>query len=421
MPIADAATLSELVTQAVFAADFRRATFAGKPRQGPTAWQRVVIRPVTIRGTRHLQFSYFDGRKDITHNHLPESAHRPLDVVVALGFAGVHLSTDREELDLRLTKKGKLLIGRKTVSDSGTVATEPHNRVKELPLPEGRADHLLAALGIADADGRIRPTMRAKFRQINEFLVHLRHGLDDARLLGHDRPIRILDAGSGSGYLTLAAHHYLNDILTVSAEVVGVDINAEVIRKSAERSHQLGAEGLSFACTPIANAQVEADVVLALHACDTATDAALAQAIRCGAKLILSVPCCHHHLNASIRPEGAASVLRPILRHGILKQRTADIVTDAFRALALRILGYRTDVIEFISPEHTARNLMIRAVAGATVGETAFVTEWQELRQFWNVEPYLERILGETLTRWLPNATSPTLAGTRDGECETQR
>lgn len=398
---ADTEALMELVSKTVLAPDFRRATFAGKPRNGPSPWQRVVIRPVTIRGSRQLQFSYFDGRKDITHNHLPVSAGSPLREVLALGFAGVHLTTATEEIDLRLTKKGKLLIGRKPAASPETPVVEAHNRVKELPLPEGRADHLLEALGIADADGRVRPTMRAKFTQVNEFLTHLRHGLSEAKLDELGRPIRILDAGSGSGYLTLAAHHYLNDILTLPAEVIGVDINADVIRKSAERSHRIGAEGLSFTCAKIGEAEVTADVVLALHACDTATDDALAQAVRSGAKLILSVPCCHHHLNAAIRPEGPAAILRPLLRHGILKQRTADIVTDAFRALALRILGYRTDVIEFISPEHTARNLMIRAIAGSPVGEAAFVTEWRELRQFWNVEPYLERALGGTLTRWV--------------------
>ena len=115
--------------------------------------------------------------------------------------------------------------------------------------------------------------------------------------------------------------------------------------------------------------------------------------------MILSVPCCHHHLNEQVRAEGPATVLRPLLRHGILRQRTADLVTDAFRALALRIMGYHTDVIEFISAEHTARNLMIRAVRGAPVGDAALVREYEEMRRFWGVEPYLERALGDAFQR----------------------
>ena len=131
--------------------------------------------------------------------------------------------------------------------------------------------------------------------------------------------------------------------------------------------------------------------MLALHACDTATDEAIAQAIRSGGETpALSVPCCHHDLNANIRAEGPAEVLRPLLRHGILRERTADLVTDAFRALALRIMGYRTDVVEFVSTEHTARNLMIRAVRGLPVGEPAFVREYLEMKQFWGVTPYIE-------------------------------
>ena len=140
---------------------------------------------------------------------------------------------------------------------------------------------------------------------------------------------------------------------------------------------------------------MNADIVIALHACDTATDDAIAQAVRSEARLLLSAPCCHHDLNKAIRSEGPAAVLRPLLRHGILKERTADLVTDAFRALALRIVGYRTDVVEFVSPEHTARNLLIRAVRGTSVGDAEMVTEYVELRRFWGVVPYIERALGE--------------------------
>ena len=386
--------LRDLVTTAVLGVGFRRATFAGKPRSGPTPWARVVVRPVTVRGDRHLQFSYFDGTQTTAKNHLPDAATPPLDAVLAVGFSGVHLTTSTEEIDLRLTKKGKVLVGRRPVHNVEPAA-EPHNRTKDVPLPEGTADHLLEALGIATADGRVRPTMRAKFTQVNEFLTHLRHGLDDAGLRSLGRPIAVLDCGCGSSYLTLAAHHYLNDIINVPATLIGVDVNDELIRKSADRSHRVGAEGLSFACGRIGAADVPADVVLALHACDTATDDAIAQAVRSNAKLLLSVPCCHHDLNQTVRPDGPAAALRPVLRHGILKQRTADIVTDAFRALALRIMGYRTDVIEFVSPEHTARNLMIRAVGGLPRGEPGFVAEYQEMRAFWGVEPYIERALGE--------------------------
>lgn len=288
-----------------------------------------------------------------------------------------------------------MLIGRRKAAAAAASESPTHNRVKDVPLPEGRADRVLEAMGILTAGGRVRPTMRAKYTQINEFLKHLRHVLDDAGLRSLGRPVEILDCGCGSSYLTLAAHHYLNDVLGISARVLGVDVNEEVIRKSVERSERLTADGPAFACGPIGTVDVKPDVVFALHACDTATDDALALAVRAGARLLLSVPCCHHALNQAIRPEGPAAVLRPLLRHGILRERTADLVTDAFRALALRVMGYRTDVVEFVSPEHTARNLMIRAVRGLPPGDSAFVAEYRDLRQFWGVTPYIETALGE--------------------------
>jgi SAM-dependent methyltransferase len=271
--------------------------------------------------------------------------------------------------------------------------------VNDVPLPEGRADRLLEALGVATADGRVRPTMRAKFTQINEFLKQLRHAIDAAELANLGRPVEILDCGCGSSYLTLAAHHYLNDVLAIPAHLLGVDANEELIRKSAEKSRRAGAAGLSFACGRIGGVEGKPDVVLALHACDTATDDAIARAVRGEAKLLLSVPCCHHALNRELRAEGPSEVLRPLLRHGILRERTADLVTDAFRALALRVAGYRTDVVEFVATEHTARNLMIRAVRGAPVAEAAQVAEYRAMKQFWGVTPYIEAALGDAFCR----------------------
>ena len=153
--------------------------------------------------------------------------------------------------------------------------------------------------------------------------------------------------------------------------------------------------GLAFSCGRIREITAKPDIVLALHACDTATDDAIAQAIQCEAKLLLCVPCCHQNLNKSVRAEGDASVLRSMLRQGILRQRTADIVTDAFRAQALRIMGYRTDVVEFVTTEHTARNLLIRAVRGSPRGEEADIHEYLAMRRFWAVTPYIEKLLGE--------------------------
>lgn len=402
----DRDSLAQLVTQAVLGDDFRRATFAGALRGGvPWPWLRVVVRPLSLRGEPCLQFSYFDRKKDVSRNFPVGEASVPLGEVIAAGYSGIHLSTGGEEIDVQTTKKGKILVGRRKadVADGGP---QEHNRVKDVPLPEGKADRVLEVMGVMTPDGRVRPTMRGKYTQINKFLEHLEQAIGDAGLREAGRELQVLDCGCGSSYLTLAAHHYLNDVLGVPARVLGVDVNEELIRKSVERSERLGAERLDFACGRIGGLEARPDVVLALHACDTATDDAIAQAVLSGAAVLLSVPCCHKDLNSRIRAEGAAEALRPLLRHGILRQRTADLVTDAFRALALRVMGYRTEVVEFVSTEHTARNLMIRAVRGPAPGEAAFVREYQELCRFWEVTPYVETALGEAFTRWLSRAES---------------
>jgi hypothetical protein len=347
----------------------------------------------------HVQFAYFDARKCLTKNYLADEVAARTREVLNAGFSGIHLSTGGEELDIRTTRKGKILVGRRKVAAAKSQPIQPHNRVKDLPLPEEAAARVLELLGILTPEGRIRPTMRAKYTQINEFLKHLLVALDDAGLRSAGRELEIVDFGCGLSYLTLSAHYYLNDALGVPARILGVDVNDEVIRKSAERADQLGASGVAFSCGRIDAVEARPDIVLALHACDTATDEAIARAVAVEAKVLLCVPCCHHDLNKSLGPEGPAAVLRPLLRHGILQQRTADLVTDAFRALALRIMGYRTDVVEFISPEHTARNLMIRAVRGAPAGEASFANEYRELCRFWGLRPYIETALGDAFRR----------------------
>ena len=399
--------MRQLVVGTILGPEFQRATFGGALRlDGACPWVRVAIRPVELRGERYLQFSYFDEKKNVTKNFRGREIPSRLKEVLDAGFAGIHLATHSEEIDLRTTKKGKVLIGRRQVEPAASEPL-PHNRAKDVPLPEGRADRLLEALGILTRDGTVRPARRAKYTQINEFLKQLTHVLDEAGLRSLGRAVLILDCACGSSDLTLAVHHYLNDVLGLPAQIIGVDVNEEVIRKSVERSERLGAEHLQFSCGRIGAVAARPDIVLALHACDTATDDAIAQAILAEAKILLSVPCCHHHLNDRVRPEGPAGVLRPLLRHGILHQRTADLVTDAFRALALRIMGYRTDVVEFISPEHTTRNLMIRAVRGAPLGDPAFVSEYEQMRRFWGATPYLEEVLGEPFGRLLSAGAGP--------------
>ena len=368
--------------------DFHKAVFSGPPRNtNPRGWIRVVLRPVLIRDERHLQFSYFDARQDISKNYPLNAIEAPLAEVLAIQFANTHLFTESEEIEIRTSKKGKVFVGRKTVGNAKPLVVE-HNRVKEQPLVE--SDRVLQILGIATAEGIVRPTMRAKYTQINEFLKHLMVGLRDAGLLDLPRHLRILDCGCGSSYLTLAAHHYLNNIRAIPAELLGVDVNDSVIAKSVAKAETLGTPGLNFACGKIGDITTPADVVIALHACDTATDDAIAQAVQSGAKLFLAAPCCHKELSHALQPPAD---LEPLIRDGLLRQRTADLVTDALRAAALRALGFRTDVVEFVSPEHTAKNLLIRAVGTTALRDAKARDEFFAMAKFWGVRPAVARLL----------------------------
>jgi SAM-dependent methyltransferase len=386
-----------LITAAVLDEEsFVRLTLKGIVRGPAVQWQKIVVRPVEVRGRRMLQFAYFDAKQDTTKNYYGPEAEARLAEVLAIPFSAIVAQTTAEDLQIQLTKKGKALVHRHRHAPELAPAPPDlaHNRAKAVPLPPDRPDAFLEAVGIMGADGQIRPYMQGKLAQINEFikLVDASGELDRFER----SPIEVLDAGCGSSYLTFALHHYLNDVRGLPARLVGVDVNAELIDKVAAQAQQLDRADIGFACSSIGAFEPVAppDLVVALHACDTATDEAIARAIGWGARLLVCAPCCHHHLNAQLTA-GSDAVFRPVLRHGILRERLADILTDTFRALALRIMGYRTDVIEFVAAEHTAKNIMIRAVKAVAPGDPQFVREFLDLKRFWGVTPYIETLLGE--------------------------
>ncbi|MGL4420177.1 MAG: methyltransferase, partial [Gemmataceae bacterium] len=354
-------------------------------------FERIIIRPIELRGERQWQFQMYSDRQCHTKNYPAPKLDTALKPFVDFGYSAWRLEVGIVGTDLRLTRKGQLTVGQSKLA-TATSGIATHNRSKDVPIPEGRADTLLEALGIMTAAGMIRASMRAKYTQINEFLKHLDHALAEIDTLNRS-PLRILDCGCGSSRLTLAAHHYLNHIQNRPAELLGVDVNPAVIAASAARAEELGAEGIQFACATIARTAVAPDIVFSLHACDTATDDALALAVEQQAALILSVPCCHKNLNQQLSLSSAAAVMAPLLRHGLFHERQADLLTDTFRALALQIMGYKVRIVEFTSPEHTARNVMLRATRSLT-DTTKARQEYIALKAFWGVSPYIETALG---------------------------
>lgn len=386
---------------------FVRLTLKGQIREPVLPWRQVVVRPVLIKDERYLQFSYFTQKQDITKNYRGSEAGVKLDELLALPFHAMAAQSLRETLHVQISKKGRPVVRRVPASESVSRAADlAHDHQKSLALPADRPDTFLQATGIMDAQGRVRPSMQAKFTQINEFLKLLEHTGELQRF--ERTPVQILDCGCGSAYLSFAVYHYLNEVRHIPARLIGVDVNETLIQKDNAESAQLGFSDACFQKSAIIDYAPETppDMVLALHACDTATDEAIFQGIRAGSRLILAAPCCHHHLHEQLH---AVAPLSPIFQDGILKKRLADILTDTFRALILRIMGYKTDVVEFIAAEHTDKNLLIRAARRLSPGSTEHIQEYLALKHYWGVTPYLETLLGESFTRELREQTPADL------------
>lgn len=330
-----------------------------------------------------------------------------LEQLLALEFKNIHIQTTHNTIQITITPQGKATIHTTRLADQPAATNLSHDRQKNLLLTVTDAAPFLKAVGIMTADGRIKADMQRKFRQINEFLKLVQQ--TGALSQFSASPLHVVDCGCGNAYLTFAFHYYLNHILNIPTHMTGIDVNDELLTRHALKSAALGWTNLTFQTTSIIDFQPVAppDIVLALHACDTATDEALAQGIQWQSKLIISAPCCQHHLQQQLDHQPTPCPFEPIARHNILKERLGDILTDTFRALILRIMGYQTDVVQFVSSEHTAKNIMIRAVQSLRVGEPKFVLEYTNLKDFWRVTPYLEQLLGEDFTKLLP-AFAPT-------------
>lgn len=355
---------------------------------------RISLRPVTLRGQARFQAEMCDGGKTRVRNFDEAGARRGLDeILTQKGRRDFHLITADGDLHLRVTKKGKILTSRGKSAPAGESAEHPggaHDRVKKHPLTAFPADALLKVIGIADGDGRIKPSMRGKYDQVNALLRCI------APMLPSEPPAAytVVDCGCGKAYLTLALHQYLVHARGFrNLSVIGIVRNPDVIASARAMSEALGvADEVIFRDCTIDSAEFpEApDIVMSLHACDTATDDALIAAVRHRAERILCVPCCQHELHHALVGGGP---MRAPLRHGILRERLADLITDTFRAQVLRICGYRANVMEFVSGEATARNILIRAERTVRPAHGEAIAEYLDLAAFWGVTPYIGRAL----------------------------
>lgn len=378
-----------------------RAVASGRQRNQAVPYRRVDVRYVDLAAGRHLQFTAYDATQAHTKNlPLDDTAAALVAELVGLPFSNWHVETSDETIQLRVTKKGRPLVHRAR-RDAPVAVDHAHDRRKTRRL-EAEAP-VFEALGITTADGTVKPTRVAKFRQVQDLLSALEPVIDDALALGPGaddapRPLRLADLGCGNAYLTFGAFDYLSRVRGLDVTAIGVDVKAQSREHNAGIAERLGiGDHLHFIEGSIGTAEVSPrpDLVLALHACDTATDEALARAVRWQAPVVLAAPCCHHDVQRQLAGVEPPDAYRLITRHGILRERFADVLTDALRAAILRLAGYRVEVIEFVDSTHTPRNALIRAVRTGAPADDATKAAYRALLADWPIVPALAAMLAD--------------------------
>ena len=311
------------------------------------------------------------------------------------GFSQLNAKGESREFALALSKKGKILFSKKQVQQTEQIAEENcHNRKKNYIIPEDKPFPALVDMGVFTKDGKVAKPMYDKFRQINRFTEIIDDAVRERGLSG--KKLKIVDFGCGKSYLTFVLYHYFTEILGAEVDMLGLDLKADVIEKCNAAAERYGYRNLRFEMGDISGASVQGkvDMVVTLHACDTATDYALHNAVMRNADMIFSVPCCQHELNSQMKSDK----LSLLTRYGIIKERTAALCTDAIRANLLEYCGYRTQLLEFVDFEHTPKNILIRGVkrSGSPRGREQYLAEAENLMKEFSFEPTLYKLLKES-------------------------
>lgn len=382
--------LRNLIHQIAQEGSLITATLSQRRKPGETEYSKVTIKPAMLKQRLHYQFTYYYSNKVTHENILAEQWPEQMMKLFEETFRQGLLCTEAADYQVLISKKYKVSI--LTKSPSKKPGSLLHNRRKEYILEEGRPVPFLVALGIMTPEGKVLAKKYDKFRQINRFLEMVQ---DVIPHLPEDRPLTIVDFGCGKSYLTFALYHYLTVEQRRQLKVVGLDLKADVIEYCSMLADKLEYHDLRFLVGDIAEYDElsKVDMVVTLHACDTATDAALEKAVRWGASVILSVPCCQHELFGQVE----SKVMEPLLAHGILKERFSALATDAIRAKLLDILGYKTQLLEFIDMEHTPKNILIRAVKSPGGNIEPLWREYTAFRDFLHASPYLEKACHDLL------------------------
>lgn len=366
-----------------------RMTISGR-RHGELA-DKVKIRPVKLKEQLYFQTSVSDGKKEFHKNYEKAELLEQLDHWLRKDYRQLQMDTTTQSVQALVSKKGKTTVKQKIARDMRSARVLDHNRKKRYLLEEGTPIPFLVDLGVMTAEGAIVRSRYDKFRQINRYLEFVEDILPE---LDKDRELTLIDFGCGKSYLTFALYYYLTVKKQYRIRMIGLDLKKDVMEHCQELAEKYGYDRLTFLTGDIADYDgVElVDMVVSLYACDTATDYALEKALQWNAKVIFAVPCCHHELNRQMH----STEMNPVLKYGLIQERMAALMTDAFRADVLELEGYQVQVLEFIDMEHTPKNILIRAVKQNTPlpfeKKEKLLDSLQTCMGIWNVNPLFYRL-----------------------------
>ena len=370
--------------QRIKSEQFVRAVLSGRRRNMQSEYERVDIKPVLIKDEIKWQIVSNDGKKDITKN--VEIDFNFTELLIS-GYANLQVDTQSESYQVRISKKDEALVSVSKVKLSRDLS---HDRKKQRMLLE--SNQVFKALDMSDLLGRIKPSKMDKYKQVDEFLRLISQTLDSD--LSKQDEISVVDLGCGHAYLTFAVQEYLKDKYQ-KVSILGVDERQDSKEHNEEVAKKLDTPAKFIAAKIADTPNQKVDIAIALHACDTATDDALFWAVKNGAKVIMAAPCCMHEMQTQIKESPEPWGL--LTKYGLVKERLVDLMTDSLRAQILKLLGYRVDIVEFIGGEHTARNILIRAVKTGAAANELDKKRYEQMLSEWQITPYLAKLLKSEL------------------------
>ncbi len=388
--------LPSIVTESLLEGSCIQLILSKPVKNNQGAWKKLSLRPMKIKGQPHYQLALTRGQQELHENLTTAAAIPRIEQLWSDQFREGYLFTQQADCHFQKSTQGKIRLKKQPPSKTSPKETSTHDRTKQYLIPEGIPCAFLEAIGVMSQTGKVKSSQYRKFRQINRYLEFIN---DVVPSLPENGTVHILDFGCGKSYLTFATHHFFTNVLQRDVIIIGLDLKQSVVEHCQEIADRLQCRGLSFKTGDISQFDAgphKSDLSISLHACDTATDAALANAILTETSVIMAVPCCQHEIFQQI----ACTPQESLLRHGILKEKMAALVTDALRAQMLEICGYRSQVIEFIETEHTPKNILIKAVKRQSEMSQPdlqnALQQYQSLKSQFGIQSFdLERLLGK--------------------------